>query len=1464
MERRKSIIFLPIIFAVVVMTVLYFACSYNKYSLNKTEFETVIEYNGDVDLSDVVIYDKTSNKEISLGEYKVVSCDDTSTIGDKVLIIEYKEQQYKIHFTVKYKVEFVVNDTVVDTQYVNSADEIVVPQSPSKDGYEFVAWDKDIPAILNDNILFSAIFSSTELTVPKLTTLTVPYGTTLNEISLPSNKNGRWIFVNSLSTAVGDVGITKFDVKFVPSTNELVEKYDEIEVVVKKKQLEFTIDEENFVYDGKEHFPKYTLPVDVKVNVIGNPETNASLQPYEYALVIDDSNYSGYYYGEFSISKADVLITINNKTVDYGNTFTMNYDIQGFEDEQILGLSITMPSILNAGIYSIGASVTNPNVNLTVNEGVLVIEKIDLNPAPVNPTLSTDLKAAVYGDLLSEITFDNNFASGTWTWKYPNTIIDKIDGFKAVAVFTPKSSNYNIEERELDITNIDKKTLEINIIKNTFTYDGNQHQIEYQIADGSYLDIDVLGNTSQIDADKYSVTLSINHQFYNGAIKTNLTINKATPITDFSTKYTKTWFDGITLEDIKLSSGYVWKNTSTSLDTIETKLYDAQFVPSDTKNYNTVNGQFEVCIQKANASITNVSDNYEFVYNGNIHNILDVKPSHYESDLQYLYTSNGASVASLLNAGEYEIVITLPSSTHYNETQVTTYATIKQASVDVVLQTLTATYEDCLGDINLPVDTNGVWTWKQDLQTSVGDAGTQTYIAIYTPNSNNYQTTEFEATIQVCKKSLSFEIINNTYTYDKNSHNIEYTLVDANGKIYSSLAISGNNAQVNAGTYNLTLNVESDNYSATKSVQLIINKASLTPNIPNNLTAIYLDTLASVELPTASEGAWRWNEQQDTLVGNVGDNQFSATFVYSEEDNCDNYNDYTTKLTISVGKKSVDVPSLEVSSATYTGNTIKAEIVDGDLYFVKTNGWTEVKQYNVELQLNDYSNYIWANGNEKIAYIPFSIEKAQVVISNLEMAGWTYNETASVPSATTNFGTIEYTYSTDVQGTNIIEKPSNAGTYYVIATVEGTDNYIGATAIKEFEIKQAQSVITDFVITGWTYGETANEPSANTNFGEVSYSYATSENGEYTTQKPTTAGTYYVKAEVVGNDNFASSSQIVKIVIDKVGVPIPSIEPKVYTGSNLIADVEDNPLYEIENNGGIEKGTYDVILTLKDFDNYKWVDKDTKSITLIFEIASALNSWKVKPSVTGWTYGESSMGAAAEATFGDVVIEYKLQDTSDDNYSIDLPTDAGNYIVRFSVEGTDDYSALLETLSFTISKASIKLPTVESKVYIGNTLTADVEYSALYKIENNGGVNVGNYPVIFTIINNNYKWESGNETVVTLQFYITQAQAVISDFVMEGWTYGETENNPSASTNFGTIEYTYSTDDEGINIIEKPSDAGTYYVIATVEGKNNYEGVREIKKFIIAKAQAVISDFVMNGWTYGETENNPSASTNFG
>lgn len=61
----------------------------------------------------------------------------------------------------------------------------------------------------------------------------------------------------------------------------------------------------------------------------------------------------------------------------------------------------------------------------------------------------------------------------------------------------------------------------------------------------------------------------------------------------------------------------------------------------------------------------------------------------------------------------------------------------------------------------------------------------------------------------------------------------------------------------------------------------------------------------------------------------------------------------------------------------------------------------------------------------------------------LAITDWTYGETANTPTATAKYGTIKYTYSNTADGTYTEEVPTNAGTYYVKATVEETADYSG-------------------------------------------------------------------------------------------------------------------------------------------------------------------------------------------------------------------------------------------------------------------------------------------------------------------------------------------------------------------------------------------------------------------------------------
>lgn len=99
-----------------------------------------------------------------------------------------------------------------------------------------------------------------------------------------------------------------------------------------------------------------------------------------------------------------------------------------------------------------------------------------------------------------------------------------------------------------------------------------------------------------------------------------------------------------------------------------------------------------------------------------------------------------------------------------------------------------------------------------------------------------------------------------------------------------------------------------------------------------------------------------------------------------------------------------------------------------------------------------------------------SIEQKAVNSIVITMSSWIYGETASEPSATTNFGTISYTYYSDEDCTKEISDITNVdvGTYYVKASVPETDNYEAATGTASFVISAKSLTTDDITITGVT------------------------------------------------------------------------------------------------------------------------------------------------------------------------------------------------------------------------------------------------------------------------------------------------------------------------------------------------------------------------------------------------------------
>ena len=162
------------------------------------------------------------------------------------------------------------------------------------------------------------------------------------------------------------------------------------------------------------------------------------------------------------------------------------------------------------------------------------------------------------------------------------------------------------------------------------------------------------------------------------------------------------------------------------------------------------------------------------------------------------------------------------------------YFSILAATPEHTIPTgLTANYGAILSDIVLPSATNGVWTWMKP-RDSVGDAGTKSFKALFTPtDSDNYITLLVNIPVTVNKKKVT-KPTGDDRTFIFNGQEQTYVISESNDYTIT------NNVQTNAGTYNVvvalkdTVNYEWDDGSTSAlTFEFNIAKANQTAPIVN-------------------------------------------------------------------------------------------------------------------------------------------------------------------------------------------------------------------------------------------------------------------------------------------------------------------------------------------------------------------------------------------------------------------------------------------------------------------------------------------------------------------------------------------------------------------------------------------------------------------------------------------------------
>ena len=132
--------------------------------------------------------------------------------------------------------------------------------------------------------------------------------------------------------------------------------------------------------------------------------------------------------------------------------------------------------------------------------------------------------------------------------------------------------------------------------------------------------------------------------------------------------------------------------------------------------------------------------------------------------------------ANPVNAGTYTATLTV------GDKSVSVDFSIAKATPTYEVPTgLTATYGDTLAKVELPTG----WAWNDAETTSVGNAGTNTFTAIFIPTDTvNYVTIEAEVTLEVAKAEINIDdLVNPEFAANLVYNGTAQELVTANGSV---------------------------------------------------------------------------------------------------------------------------------------------------------------------------------------------------------------------------------------------------------------------------------------------------------------------------------------------------------------------------------------------------------------------------------------------------------------------------------------------------------------------------------------------------------------------------------------------------------------------------------------------------------------------------------------------------------
>ena len=404
--------------------------------------------------------------------------------------------------------------------------------------------------------------------------------------------------------------------------------------------------------------------------------------------------------------------------------------------------------------------------------------------------------------------------------------------------------------------------------------------------------------------------------------------------------------------------------------------------------------------------------------------------------------------ADPVNAGTYTATLTV------GDKSVSVDFTIAKATPTYEVPTgLTATYGDTLAKVELPTG----WAWNDAETTSVGNAGTRTFKALYNPDSNNYNTVEADITVEVAKALLDIytdNLINPEFAEGLIYNGTAQALVTNSGSIDGGYIVFSLNPDgeytteipvaTEAGEYVVYYRIEGDEnhyWEGSSAYETVtIAKANPEYTVPTGLTATYGDTLADVELPAG----WTWKDAETTSVGNAGTNTFTAIFIPTDTVN---YVTIEAEVTLEVAKAEINIDDLVnpefAANLVYNGTaqalvTAHGSVPGGTILYSLTYDGEYTTTIPVATEAGNYRVY-WTIECDENHYVDVTPGSSRVTIAAKDAS----NATVTLDDTSVQFdGTAKTPGVTSVV---VDGKTLNAETDYEVSYRDNT--YVGTATV---------------------------------------------------------------------------------------------------------------------------------------------------------------------------------------------------------------------------------------------------------------------------------------------------------------------------------------------------------------------------------------------------------------------------------